>query len=86
MFPFEPLFDRKPRTTLHALLPHVDDTELSRGLDAFVEQRGHVLMEARKGLDNIHCDKVAVRQKINAQIVRPSAGVSVHPEDFVLMR
>ena len=76
MSPFEILFGHKPRTTLDTLVPHMDDTEENGGLDALIEQRKKMLREVRQVLDRRHREKVAVRQKLHAQISRPFTGVS----------
>lgn len=45
-----------------------------------------MLTEVRQTLHKGHREKVTGRQKINGQIARFSAAVSVHPGDSVLMR
>ena len=86
MSPFELLFGRKLRTTLDTLVPRVDDTELSGGLDAFIEHRRQMLREVRQALEKRHRDKLVIKIELNAQIARPSAGISVKPGDLVLVR
>ena len=39
MTPFELLFGRKPRISLDTLVPQIDATDVSGGLDSFVESR-----------------------------------------------
>lgn len=64
----------------------MDDTETSGGLDSLVEQRNQVLWEARSGLDKRHQEKVAVKEKANAKISIPSAGLTVKPRDLARRR
>ena len=45
-----------------------------------------MLREEKLALEKRHRNKVLARQKANAQIARPSAGVSMKPGDLVLVR
>ena len=47
MTPFQLLFGRSPRTSLDMLVPQMDDTEATGGLENFIEGRRHNLREVR---------------------------------------
>lgn len=51
MFPFEILFGRKRQTSLGDLMPQMDGTETSGGLDSFVQQRHQRLQEVHSDLE-----------------------------------
>ena len=76
MSPFEILFGRKPRTSLDTLVPQMDDSEATGGLDGFIEQRRQVLREVRQVLEKKHENRIATREKVNAGIAKPLAGVT----------
>ena len=86
MTPFELLFGRSPRTSLDTLVPRLDDTESTRGLENFVERRRQNLREVRLALEKRHETKVVARRRANARISRPSAGVRAETGDLVLVR
>ena len=86
MTPFEILFGRSPRTSLDTLVPQVEDTDLTGGLDNFVEARRQNLRDVAIILEKRHADKMAARSRVNKEICRPSAGVGVEIGDFVLVR
>lgn len=81
MPPFEIRFSREPRTTFDTLVPHVDDTEISWGFDAFIEQCKQILRDLGRVLNKQHHEKVKTKQMTNAQITRRPAGISVKPGD-----
>lgn len=84
--PFELLFSRKLQIAHDTLVPHVCDTELSAGLDAFIDQLRQILRDSRQALCKRRRDEVASRRKVNAKIARPSPGLSVRPADLVLVK
>lgn len=83
--PFEVLFRRKSRTTLHTLVPRIDSEQSERS-DAFFEQRGQILGELRQAIDGGAIDTVASWRVANATIVRSTTGVASKPGDLVLIK
>lgn len=69
MTPFHFLFGRSPRTPLDAIVPRMDDTELTGGLDTFVGQRRHTFREVRDALERTHNAREATCQRRNANIL-----------------
>ena len=65
MTPFELLFGRKPRISLDTLVPQIDATDKSGGLDSFVESRRQNFREVRLALEKRHQSKVNARLKAN---------------------
>ena len=86
MTPFELLFGRKPRISLDTLVPQIDATDISGGLDSFVESRRQNFREARLALEKRHQNKVNARLKANEKISRESAGTGAQVGDLVLVK
>ena len=86
MTPFELLFGRKPRISLDTLVPQIDATERSGGLDNFVESRRQNFMEVRLALEKRHESKVNARLKANNKIIRESAGTVAQTRDLILVK
>jgi len=86
MSPFELLFGRPPRTSLDTLVPTSGMTDNTRGLDNFVEQRRQNMLEVRHAMEKRNELRMVAREKANASISRPSAGVSADRGDLVLVR
>lgn len=84
MSPFELLFGRPPRTSLDTLVPLSGETENTRGLDNFVEQRRPNMLEVRRAMERRNELRMTAREKANASIARPSAGVSADRGSLVL--
>lgn len=83
----EVLFGYESQTTFDTLVPFMDDTKLSGGLDAFIIQCSkQMLRELGQVLEKRHGHNVAVRQKICAHTWRLPAGVSVISGDLVLVK
>ena len=72
------------RTTLDMLVPQMDDTEATSGLSNLIENRRHNTREVAEALKKLHEDKEVARQRRNAGISWPSAGVNVAEGDLVL--
>lgn len=86
MSPFEFLFGRRPRTSLDTLVPGAGVTDNTKGLDNFVEQRRQNLLEVRLAMEKRNELRMATRAKANADISRPSAGVTADRGSLVLVR
>ena len=86
MSPFELLFGRRPRTSLDTLVPGAGVTDNTKGLDNFVEQRRQNLLEVRLAMEKRNELRMATRAKANADISRPSAGVTADRGSLVLVR
>ena len=86
MTPFQLLFVRSPRTSLDMLVPQMDDTEATGGLENFIEGRRHNLREVREALGRMREGREEARQLHNAVIQRPSAGTRAARGDLVLAR
>ena len=86
MSPFELLFGRPPRTSLDTLVPLSGETENTRGLDNFVEQRRQNMLEVRQAMERRNELRMEARATANATISRPSAGVSADRGSLVLVR
>ena len=86
MTPFELLFGRKPRISLDTLVPQIDATDVSGGLDSFVESRRQNFREVRLALEKRHQNKVNARLKANEKISRESAGTGAQVGDLVLVK
>ena len=86
MTPFQLLFGRSPRTSLDMLVPQMDDTEATEGLENFIEGRRHNLREVREALERMREAREKARQYHNAAIQRPSMGTRVAKGDLVLAR
>ena len=84
MTPFQLLFGRSPRTTLDMLVPQMDDTEATGGLENFIEGRRHNLREIREALESMREEREKARQHHNAAIQQPSAGTRAARGDLVL--
>ena len=84
--PFQLLFGRSPLTSLDMLVPQMDDTETTGGLENFIEGRRHNLREVREALERMREHREKARQLHNASIQRPSAGTRVAASDLVLAR
>ena len=83
--PFELLFDRKPRISIHTLVPQIDATNRSEGLDNFVENRRLNFWEERLALDKRHQSKDKSRQKAKRKITRESAGTVAQTSDLIVL-
>ena len=83
---FELLFGRKPRISLDNLVPQIDATDMSGGLDSFVESRRQHFREVRLALEKRHQSKVNARLKANEKITRESAGTGAQAGDLVLVK
>ena len=83
MTSFQLLFGRSLRTTLDMLVPKMDDTEATGGLSNFIENRTHNMREVAEALKKLHEDKEVARQRRNAGISRPYAGVNVAEGNLV---
>ena len=86
MTPFQLLFGRSPRTSLDMLVPQMDDTDATGGLDNCIEGHRHNLREVREALERMRGGREKARQHHNAAIQRPSAGARVTRRDLVLAR
>ena len=75
-----------PRTFLDMLVPQMDETEATGGLENFIEGRRHNVQEVREALERIREGREKVRQHHNAAIQRPLAGARVARGDLVLAR
>eukprot|EP00752_Nemacystus_decipiens_P017631 g15802.t1 len=62
------------------------EAENTRGLDNFVEQRRQNMLEVRRVMERRNELRMAAREKANASISRPSAGVSADRGSLVLVR
>ena len=65
MTPFELLIGRKPRVSLDTLVPQIDATDRSGGLDNFVESRRQNFREVQLTLEKRHQSKANARLKQN---------------------
>ena len=86
MAPFELLFGRKLRIPLNTLVPQINATERSGGLDNFVESRRQNFKEVRLALEKRHQSKIIARLKANNQMTRESAGTVAQTGDLVLVK
>ena len=86
MTPFQLLFGRSPRIALHVKVPQTGDTETTRGLTNFIENRPHRMGEAMEALTMMHESRVKTREHRNADIRRPWSGVRPVEGDLVLAR
>ena len=86
MTPFQLLFDRRPRTTLDMLTPHMDDTEATGGLSHVIETRGRNMRGVAEAQRKIHKSNEVPRQRRNARISRSPPSVSVSEGDLVPAR
>ena len=86
MTPFELLFGRKPRTSLDTLVPQIDATDRSGGLESFVESRRQNFREVWLALEKRHQSKVNARLKANEKITRESAGTRAQARNLVLVK
>ena len=84
--PFELLFGRKPCISLDTIVPQIDTTDRSRGLDNFVESRRQSFREVRLALERHHQSKIKARLKANNKITRESAGTAAQTGDIVLVK
>ena len=57
MIPFELIFDRTSRTSPDTLVPQIDDTDRTGGLDNFVESRRQNFREVRLALEEKLAEK-----------------------------
>ena len=86
MTPFELLFGRKRHISLDTLVPQIDTTDRSGGLDSSVESRRQNLREVRLALEKRHQSKVNARLKANEKVTRESAGPGAPARDLVLVK
>lgn len=68
------------------LFPQVDDTEAPGVLTNLIENRRHNMEEVAISPRRIHEDKEAARQRRNAKMLRPSAGVTFAEGGLILAR
>ena len=66
--PFQLLFDRSPRSSLDMLVPQVEDTEATGGLENFIEGRRHSLRVVREAPERMREGRGESRQYDNAAI------------------
>ena len=85
MTPFELLFGRKPRISQDTLVPKIDATDRSGGLDSFVEETTE-FQASTAGLEKRHQSKVSARLKANEKITRESAGTGAQAGDLALVK
>ena len=84
MTPFDLLFG--PRTSFNMLVPQMDDTEVTRGLENFIGGCRHSLREVWQALERLREGREKARQLHKATIQRPSAGTRAAKGDLVLAR
>ena len=83
MTPFELLFGRTPRTSLHSLVPLSGETEQSGGLDDFVGRRKQNLRGVRLALEKRYNLRLTSRARANAASSRPSAETQLEKGSLV---
>ena len=77
---------QKSRISLDTLVPQIDATYTSGGLDNFVESRRPHFREVRPVLEKRHQSEVNARLKANNKMIRESAGaVTQTGDDLVLV-
>ena len=72
--------------SLDTLVPQIDATDRSGGLDNFVESRRQSFREVRLALEKHHQSKVNARLKANNEITGVSAGTVAQTGDIVLVK
>ena len=77
---------RKPRVPLDTLVPQIDGTDRSGGLDNFVESRRQNFREVRPVPVKRHQSKANARPKANNKIIRGSAGTVAQTGDLVSVK
>ena len=86
MTPFQLVFDRSLRMSLHLSVPQMYFTEATGGLENFIEGRPHNLREIREAPERMHEGMEKAPLHHNAAIHRPSAGTRAAKGDLVLAR
>ena len=74
---------RKLRIPLDTLVPQIDVTDRSGGLDNFVESRQQIFREVRPVPVKRQQSKVNARPKAKNKIIRKSAGTVAQTEDLI---